>query len=172
MIHRVIRTRQVATPLLDRQVFGGLIGTVARGFTWKQRWDASLASSFAVSCLGEQSSRKAVGLLEPGPRSEGTQYQCPNEAPGAQRGQWTRKYIHTKIEANLLKSVAYKMLIYTCHCLTLYCTQYFIARRQIRCIKNDKSCNRGLMSVCVSVQRWWTHIARACNKRTSTSRRS
>ena len=22
--------------------------------------------------------------------SEGTQYQCPNEAPGAQRGQWTR----------------------------------------------------------------------------------
>ena len=65
MIHRAIegyrlRTRQVATPLLDRQVFGGLIGTVARGFTWKQRWDdarlaswdASIASSFAVSWLG------------------------------------------------------------------------------------------------------------------------
>jgi len=30
--------------------------------------------------------------------------------------------------------------------LTLYCTHYFIARRQIRCIKNDTSCNRGLIS--------------------------
>jgi len=70
MLEWVIHIRQVATPLIDSPVFGGLIGTVARGFTWKQRGDARLASTFAVSCLGlgEQSSRKAVGLLEPGPR--------------------------------------------------------------------------------------------------------
>jgi len=41
------------TPLNYSPVFSGLISTVARGFTWKQRWDARLASSFAVSCLGE-----------------------------------------------------------------------------------------------------------------------
>ena len=33
----IIRIRQVATPLLDSPVFSGLIGTAARGFTWKQR---------------------------------------------------------------------------------------------------------------------------------------
>jgi len=38
-------------------------------------------------------------------------------------------------------------LIYTCYCLTLYCTHYFIARRQIRCIKSETLCNRGLTMV-------------------------
>jgi len=33
------------TSLLDRLVFEGVIGIVARGFTWKQRGDARLALS-------------------------------------------------------------------------------------------------------------------------------
>ena len=36
---------QGETPLLDSLLFEGFIGIVARGFTWKQRGDARLASS-------------------------------------------------------------------------------------------------------------------------------
>ena len=49
MIHyAIIRIRQVGTPLLDSPVFSGLIGTVARGFTWNQHGDARLASSLLL----------------------------------------------------------------------------------------------------------------------------
>ena len=99
-------------------MFGGLIGTVARAFAWKQRGDARLASSFAVSWLGVLSLRKAVGLLGPGPhvvrRIHGTN--APMKCLVAQRGQWPRNsdfvsfLLLSKIEANLLKSVAYKTL--------------------------------------------------------------
>ena len=34
-----------------------------------------------------------------------------------------------------------------CHCLTLYYTHYFIARRQIRCYRTVELCNRGLRSL-------------------------
>ena len=126
----------MATPLLDRQVFGDLIGTVARGFTWKQCWDASLASSFAVSCLGEQSSKEGGGLARAwttrGPKVLSTNAAMKRRGCRGNSGHSTaillrfgqistivhsvvfptiyEKYIHTKIEANLLQSVAYKTL--------------------------------------------------------------
>ena len=61
------------------------IGTVARGFTWKLRGDARLASTFAVSWLGVLSPRKACTGLDHA-WSEGTQYQCPDEVPGGAEG--------------------------------------------------------------------------------------
>jgi len=123
-------------------VFGCLIGAVARGFTWKQRGDARLASSSLLLVWGSRAPgrRWACSSLDHA-WSEGTQYQCLNEAPVTQRGPWPRNsdfasfllllltchsfqistivhsvvlptiYIHRKIEANLLKSVAYKTLV-------------------------------------------------------------
>jgi len=80
----------VATPLLDSQVFAGLIGTVARGFTWKQRGDARLASSFAVSWLGDGGAepQEGGGLARAwttcGPKM--LRHQRPDEAPGGVEG--------------------------------------------------------------------------------------
>ena len=59
-----------------------------------------------------------------GPKTEDTQYKCPNEAPSGAEGTVDTEqrfcfvfavasylsFIHMKIEANLLKSVAYKTL--------------------------------------------------------------
>jgi len=154
----------VATPLLDSPVFGGLIGTVARGFTWKQHGDARLALSLLLrgwdswapgrrwACaLGVSHVMPYINLrylltylLGPGPHvvRRCHAHQCLDEASGGAEGTVAteqqfcfvllllltchtqistivhsvvlptiyEKYIHKKIEANLLKSVAYKTL--------------------------------------------------------------
>jgi len=126
--YRVVQQRHLYTSLFDRFVFDGYIGKVARGLIWKQRGDARLASA-ALLCGWGSRAPEGGGLARawttPGPKVP--RHQCPDEAPGGAegtRGQWTRnsafasflllllttifaKYINTKIEANLLKSVAY-----------------------------------------------------------------
>ena len=123
-------------------MFEGFIGIVACGFLLKQCGDARLASSFATSWLGELSPRKAVGLLGPGPHvgPKVLSTNAPGGA-GQWSGAAVfasfcccfllviscqistvvhsvvlptvyEKYNHTKIEANLLKSVAYESAIH------------------------------------------------------------
>jgi len=62
------------------------------------------------------------------------------------------KYIHTKIEANLLKSVAYNITPEMHVPLFNHnCANYFIARRQIRCYWTVTLRNRGLSVI------WYTY---------------
>jgi len=77
------------TPLFDSLVFNGFIGKVARELIWKLSGDARIGFVIAASWLGEQSTRKAVGLLGPGPhvvrRCHSTN--APMKHRVAQRGQ-------------------------------------------------------------------------------------
>jgi len=84
-----------------------------------------------------QSPRKAVGLLKPG----------PHVVRVAQRGQWPRSSVLLRFcsHENRSKFIdigsLYTPDIHMCYCLTLYCTHYFIARRQIRCYRTVTLCN-------------------------------
>jgi len=125
------------TPLLDSLVFEDFIGIVARGFIWKQRGDARLASSSLLRGRGRRWACSGLDHMWSELRRCHV-HQCSDEAPGgaeetvATEQQFCfvfayflqistivhsvvlptifEKYIHTKIETNLLKSVAYKTL--------------------------------------------------------------
>jgi len=61
-----------------------------------------------------------------------------------------------------------------CHCLTLYCTHYFIARRQIRCYRTVTLCNRGLTvlqstACCFDAFQWLTMTTLWLNENLWTS---
>ena len=86
---RLYKQRHLSTPVFDSLVFDGFIGKVARGLIWKLSDDA--VQGFVIAARG-------WGSRAPGRRwacsgqdhswSKGARHQCPDEAPGAQRGQW------------------------------------------------------------------------------------
>jgi len=86
------KQRHLYTPVFDSSVFDGLICAVARGLIWKLSRDMRICFVIAASWLGEQSPRKAVGLLGPGPH---VVWRChsinaPMKRRVVQRGQWPR----------------------------------------------------------------------------------
>ena len=111
-----------------------------------------------------QSPRKAVGLLKPG----------PHVVRVAQRGQWPRSSVLLRFcsHENRSKFIdigsLYTPDIHMCYCLTLYCTHYFIARRQIRCYRTVTLRYRGLthLTVCVCLLYTRTHCLQLINSRT------
>ena len=64
------------TPLFDSLVFIGFIHKVARELIWKLSGDARIGFVVTALWLGEQSPRKAVGLIGPGPHVVG-RYTAP-----------------------------------------------------------------------------------------------
>jgi len=97
------------TPVFDSSVFDGFIGKVARELIWNMSRDARIGFVIAASWLGEQSPRKAVGLLGSGPqvvrRCSGTI--APMKRQVAQRGQWKRSN----------DFASFLLLLLTCHVL-------------------------------------------------------